>query len=62
MVIKALSWALRELAERDPESVRQFLSQHENELAARVTREVNNKLVTGLKNSRRRNASVSPLV
>ena len=50
MVVKALSWALRELAKLDPESVRQFLAQHENELAARVRREVNNKLVTGLKN------------
>lgn len=54
MVVKALSWALRELSKRDPESVREFLTQHKNELAARVSREVNNKLVTGLKNSRRR--------
>jgi 3-methyladenine DNA glycosylase AlkD len=33
MVVKALSWALRELAKRDPESVRGFLAEHEYELA-----------------------------
>lgn len=53
MVVKALSWALRELAKRDPESVRGFLAKHEHELAPRVLREVNNKLVSGLKNVRR---------
>lgn len=52
MVEKALSWALRELAKRDPECVRSFLAQHESELGARVKREVNNKLTTGLKNPR----------
>ena len=53
MVVKALSWALRELAKRDPESVRGFLAEHQHELAARVIREVNNKLTSGLKNVRR---------
>ncbi|MCA1573196.1 MAG: DNA alkylation repair protein [Acidobacteria bacterium] len=53
MVVKALSWALRELAKRNPESVRQFLAEHEHDLAPRVLREVNNKLVSGLKNARR---------
>lgn len=53
MVVKALSWALRELAKRDPKSVREFLAEHEHELAPRVLREVNNKLVSGLKNARR---------
>jgi 3-methyladenine DNA glycosylase AlkD len=52
LVVKAMSWALRELAKRDPENVRLFLSRHRNELAARVVREVNNKLATGLKNPR----------
>ncbi len=52
MVVKALSWALRELAKRNPESVRGFLAHHEYELAPRVLREVNNKLVSGLKNVR----------
>jgi 3-methyladenine DNA glycosylase AlkD len=54
MVVKAMSWALRELAKRDPDSVRDFLSKHENELAKRVLREVRNKLKTGLKNPQRK--------
>jgi 3-methyladenine DNA glycosylase AlkD len=52
MVVKAMSWALRELSKRDPAAVRQFLDEHRNVLAARVTREVRNKLSTGLKNPR----------
>ena len=51
MVVKALSWALRELSKRDPESVRNFL-QERQEVAPRVAREVNSKLQTGLKNPR----------
>lgn len=50
MVVKALSWALRELVVHDPEAVRGFLEEHEDRLAARVKREVRNKLTTGLKN------------
>ena len=50
MVVKALSWALRELSKRDPDSVREFLNEHEDDLVRRVSREVNNKLETGLKN------------
>jgi 3-methyladenine DNA glycosylase AlkD len=50
MVVKALSWALRELARRDPEAVRGFMQAHGTTLAARVRREVDNKLRTGLKN------------
>lgn len=53
MVVKALSWALRELAKRNPETVRQFLVKHGHNLAPRVLREVNSKLVSGLKNARR---------
>lgn len=52
MVVKALSWALRELSKRDPSSVRKFLREHEEAVASRVTREVNSKLKTGLKNPR----------
>jgi 3-methyladenine DNA glycosylase AlkD len=52
MVVKALSWALRELSKRDPNAVRAFLAKHAKALAPRVIREVNNKLVTGLKNPR----------
>lgn len=53
MVVKALSWALRELVPHDPQAVEAFLQEHESVLAARVKREVSNKLVTGLKNPRR---------
>ena len=48
MVVKAMSWALRELLEREPEAVRSFLA--ETELAPRVVREVTRKLDTGKKN------------
>jgi 3-methyladenine DNA glycosylase AlkD len=50
MVVKAMSWALRELAKRDAKAVRTFLSVNKKVLAPRVIREVNNKLRTGLKN------------
>jgi len=53
MVVKAMSWALRELAKRDPKAVKKFLAENEKTLAARVLREVRNKLSTGLKNPRR---------
>lgn len=53
MVVKALSWALRELVVHDPGAVERFLGEHEEILAARVKREVGNKLRTGLKNPRR---------
>ena len=54
MVVKGLSWALRELVPWDREAVVGFLEEHEGVLAARVKREVRNKLETGLKNSRSR--------
>ncbi len=54
LVVKAMSWALRELAKRDPAAVRRFLVEQRGRLAARVVREVRNKLATGLKNPRRR--------
>jgi len=53
MVVKALSWALRVLVQHDPDAVSGFLAEHEEALAARVKREVRNKLATGLKNPRR---------
>lgn len=49
MIIKALSWVLREASAYDPEAVRYFLLTHEDRLASRVKREVQNKLDTGLK-------------
>lgn len=53
MVVKAMSWALRELSRRDPQAVRVFLAEYQGVLAPRVVREVNTKLTTGLKNPRR---------
>jgi hypothetical protein len=53
MVIKALSWALRELSKRDRRSVKLFLRKYEQALSPRVNREVRNKLETGLKNPQR---------
>lgn len=52
MVVKAMSWALRSLAPWEPAAVKGFLAEHDGRLAARVKREVGNKLRTGLKNPR----------
>jgi len=51
MVVKALSWALRELVPRDRAAVESFLAG--TQVAARVRREVGHKLATGLKSPRR---------
>jgi 3-methyladenine DNA glycosylase AlkD len=56
-VVKAMSWALRELVVHDPGAVRRFLAEFDAVLAARVKREVNHKLNTGLKNPRRRKSA-----
>ena len=53
MVVKAMSWALRELVKHDANAVQEFLELHLDTLTARVVREVSNKLNTGLKNPRR---------
>jgi len=53
MVVKALSWALRRLAVCDAAATRRFLAEHRGRLAARVVREVGNKLAIGVKNPRR---------
>jgi 3-methyladenine DNA glycosylase AlkD len=50
MVVKAMSWALRELSKRHREAAAGFLSRHRDELAPRVIRELTNKLTSGLKN------------
>jgi len=52
MVAKALSWALRELAKRDPRAVREYVGSRKDVLPALVLREVTNKLSTGVKNPR----------
>ena len=54
MVVKGLSWALRELVPMDREAVAAFLEDYDGVLAARVKREVRNKLETGLKNPKSR--------
>ncbi len=57
MVVKALSWALRELSKRNPAAVRTFVKRYDEQLAPRISREVTNKLRTGLKNPRRASGS-----
>jgi 3-methyladenine DNA glycosylase AlkD len=54
MVIKSLSWALRELIPHDRESVQKFICENEKVLATRVRREVKNKITAGVKNPRRK--------
>lgn len=62
MVVKAMSWALRELVPHDAAAVSAFLDEHRDALAARVQREVRHKLTTGLKNPRRPAAWSAPPV
>lgn len=52
MIVKALSWALRELGIRDEPPVRRWLEQYEDRLAPRVLRETRAKLDTGSKTAR----------
>lgn len=54
MIVKAVSWALRMLASLQPQAVEAFVAEHEDRLAARVKREVRNKLRTGVKNPKGR--------
>jgi 3-methyladenine DNA glycosylase AlkD len=51
MIVKALSWALRELSKSDKPAVEQFMEKYESLLAGRVRKEVYTKLLTGRKNS-----------
>ena len=50
MIVKALSWALRELSKSDKPAVEAFMENHNEQLAGRVCREVYTKLETGRKN------------
>lgn len=54
MVVKALSWALRELSKKDSAAVGEYIRKRQQDLAPRVLREVRNKLSTGLKNPAKR--------
>jgi 3-methyladenine DNA glycosylase AlkD len=49
-VVKAMSWALRELSKTDREAARRFLEENEKVLHRRVVRELRTKLETGKKN------------
>ena len=49
LIVKALSWALRELGIRDAPPVREWLAAHEPRLHPRIPREVRKKLDTGSK-------------
>lgn len=50
MIVKALSWALRELSKSDKPAVEDFMVLHNADFAGRVKREVYTKLQTGRKN------------
>ncbi len=50
MIVKALSWALRELSKSDKPAVTEFMNIYDKRLAGRVRREVYLKLETGRKN------------
>jgi len=50
MIVKALSWALRELSKSDKPAVEKFMAKYDSRLAGRVRREVYTKLKTGRKN------------
>lgn len=49
-VVKALSWALREILPHDEAAVRAFVSAQQSTLHRRIVREVESKLNTGRKN------------
>lgn len=50
MMVKAMSWALRELAKRDSPPVAKFIDKYESRLHKKIVREVKSKLNTGKKN------------
>ena len=50
MIVKALSWALRELSKSDKPAVEEFMKKYDSRLAGKVRKEVYTKLETGRKN------------
>jgi 3-methyladenine DNA glycosylase AlkD len=50
MIVKAMSWALRELSKSDKQAVVRFVEENNDVLHPRVKREVGTKLRTGRKN------------
>jgi 3-methyladenine DNA glycosylase AlkD len=53
MIVKAVSWALRSLVDWEPQRLREYVAEHEAELASLARRELRTKLDTGRKNPRR---------
>ncbi|TKJ40631.1 hypothetical protein CEE37_06610 [candidate division LCP-89 bacterium B3_LCP] len=53
MIVKAISWALREGSKSNPDKIREFIERHSEELHSSILREVRNKLDKGLKNPKR---------
>ncbi len=54
MIIKAISWALREGTESHPDKIRSFIEKYEDNLHSSILREVRNKLDKGLKNPKKK--------
>jgi len=54
MVVKAMSWALRELIQWNRKAVEEFLDTYDDQLAALAKREVRNKLLYGVKTPKSR--------
>ncbi len=54
MIVKAISWALREMTKRHRDRVAAYIEANRGALAAQAVREVNNKLRTGLKSGKTR--------
>ena len=50
MIIKALSWSLRELAKVEKQPVLEFIDKYKDQLHKKVLREVSNKIESGKKN------------
>lgn len=52
-IVKALSWALRQASQYDVQTIKDFMKEYDDVLAARIKREVRNKLKTGVKNPKK---------
>ena len=52
MITKAVSWALRELTKTHRDNVAGYVEKNRDILAPHITREVSNKLKTGLKSGK----------
>jgi 3-methyladenine DNA glycosylase AlkD len=50
MIVKALSWALRELSKREPDLVEDFVEKYRNRLNSKALREIEHKIKFGTKN------------